>query len=103
MTSSFQGSLRFRPPKNFNGKEDEFDQFSYKLRAYMALSNPKFRKLMVTAQESEDAVDFDILEADEQIMLAQLQMFSYIYVTVQQLDLFNVMRLSSTMDSSHRV
>ena len=80
MTSSFQGSLRFNPPKNFNGKEDEFEQFAYKLRAYMALSNPKFRKILVAAQESEDPVDFDILEGDEQIMSAQLQNLSLIHI-----------------------
>ena len=71
-TSLPQGNMRFNPPRNFNGKEEDFENFAYKLRAYLALSNPKFKKAMTSAQESEDAIDFDILDADEQIMAAQL-------------------------------
>ena len=68
-----QGSLRFNPPKNFNGKEEaEFEPFAYKLRSYLALSNPKFKKAMIHAQEQEDPIDFDLLHEDEQIMAAQL-------------------------------
>ena len=66
------GSMRFNPPRNFPGKEEEFENFGYKLRAYLALSNPKFKKLMNEAQESETPIDFDLLEADEQLMSAQL-------------------------------
>ena len=74
MSGSMMGGfgLRFNPPKNFNGKEEEFDPFSYRLKAYLAMFNAKFKKLMVDAQEQDDPVDFDILHEDEKILAAQL-------------------------------
>ena len=69
----FTGGLRFNPPKNFDGKEQSFEEWAYKLRAYLALSNPRFEKMMSEYETHADPVDYDILEADEQIMSAQLQ------------------------------
>ena len=37
------GGLRFNPPKNFDGKEQNFEEWAYKLRAYLALFNAKFK------------------------------------------------------------
>ena len=36
---SFLGSTTFPPPKEFTGKKEQFDEFCYKLRAYMNLIN----------------------------------------------------------------
>ena len=69
----FTGGLRFNPPKNFDGKEQNFEEWAYKLRAYLALSNPKFKRLMMDYEKDEDKVDFDLLDAPEKIMSAQLQ------------------------------
>ena len=67
------GGLRFNPPKSFDGKEQIFEEWAYKLRAYLALSNPKFKKLMMECEKDEEKVDFDLLDGPEKIMSAQLQ------------------------------
>ena len=72
-TGGTWGHLRFNPPKNFDGKEQTFEEWSYKLRAYLALSNAKFKKNMVEYENYDEPVDFDILHQDEQVMATQLQ------------------------------
>ena len=57
--------LRFPCPKNFSGKDEDWDLFQYKFRAYMCLSNPKFKALFELSQASGSSpVDLD-LEGDE--------------------------------------
>ena len=50
----FTGGLRFNPPKNFDGKEQNFEEWAYKLRAYLALSNPKFKKKMIEYESHDE-------------------------------------------------
>ena len=38
----FPGNPTFQPPKEFTGKADQFEEFSYKMRAYMNLLNPDY-------------------------------------------------------------
>ena len=38
----FPGNPTFQPPKEFTGQADYFEEFSYKLRAYMNLLNPDY-------------------------------------------------------------
>ena len=74
MTMAFQSTnLRFQPPKTFEGKDDQFELWAYKLRAYMALSNPRFRTMMRDAQEATEEVGCQLFDAHEQILAAQLQ------------------------------
>ena len=42
--------LRFPCPKNFTGRDVDFEDFAYKFKAYLALSNPSFRDMMRQAQ-----------------------------------------------------
>ena len=67
------GGLRFPPPKPFTGKEDEFETFAHKLRAFLSLQNPRFRQALKNAQESTEPIDYDLLDEPEQIMAVQLQ------------------------------
>ena len=43
----FTVGLKFNPPKNFDGNEQNFEEWAYKLRAYLALSTPKFKTMMM--------------------------------------------------------
>ena len=65
--------LRFPAPKPFGGKDDDFEQFSNKLKSYLALSNPAFRKLMNDARDADDQIDFESLADDHKQMAVQLQ------------------------------
>ena len=64
--------LRFNLPKVFDGKDDQFELWSYKLRAYMALANPMFRDMMRQAQEATESIDFDLFETHEKVLAAQV-------------------------------
>ena len=46
------GNLKFPCPKNFDGKDESWDLFQYKFRAYMNLANPKFKTLFEMAQSA---------------------------------------------------
>jgi len=68
------GGLRFLPPKVFDGtKDSDFENFAFKLRSFLCLANPKFRKLMKDAQESSEKIDFDLYDSDEQRLAVQMQ------------------------------
>ena len=67
-----QGVLRFPAPKSFDGNEEMFETFAYKLRAYMGLADPRFRALMNGAKERTEPIDFDALDEDTQVLAAQL-------------------------------
>ena len=74
VTMTTAAGLRFPCPKNFSGKDEDWDLFQYKFRAYMCLANVKFKEIFELAQSAGiNAVDLD-LEADEYELLAhQLQ------------------------------
>ena len=65
--------LKFPSPKVFDGKEENWDSFQYKFRAYLCLADPRFRGLFNTIEENpNDPVDLE-LEADGvDILAAQL-------------------------------
>ena len=44
-------TLKFPPPGIFDGSEEKFEDFEFKLKSYMSLSNPKFRKMMNAAKK----------------------------------------------------
>ena len=69
----FAGALKFQQPKNFDGKEQHFEEWAYKLRAYLSLSNPKFKSMMMIVEKESEAVDFNRMREHEKIMGAQLQ------------------------------
>ena len=41
----FPGNPTFQPPKEFTGRAEHFEEFSYKLRAYMNLLNPGYSRI----------------------------------------------------------
>jgi hypothetical protein len=53
--------LRFQAPKSFSGKDNEFELFSYKLKAFLNLSNPLFRATMNDAAKSTSEIEFSTL------------------------------------------
>ena len=56
----FGGSgLRFPCPKPFNGEEKGFDEFNTKLKSYLNMANSDYRALMLSAQDSENPLNFD--------------------------------------------
>ena len=66
--------LRFPCPKNFSGKDEDWDLFQYKFRAYMCLSNPKFKALFEVAQSSGSTpVDLDLELPEVEQLSYQLQ------------------------------
>ena len=59
-------TLKFPPPTVFDGSEDKFEDFGFKLKGYMSLSNAKFRKAMHAAKASKEPIDYDLfLSASE--------------------------------------
>ena len=48
--------LKFNPPKPFDGREENFEQFSYKLKAYLSMNNSKYRELMKRAEERDTPI-----------------------------------------------
>ena len=69
----FSQGLRFPCPRSFDGSEKGFDDFAYRLRAYLSLSNSAFRALMKHAQEQPDPLDFETFEEPAKKLAAQLQ------------------------------
>ena len=65
--------LRFPCPKSFDGSEAKFDDFAYKLRAYLAMSNNRFREMMIYIQDVEEEPHWNLLSADDLRLGAQLR------------------------------
>ena len=42
MSFSPSGPFHFAAPKEFSGKKEDFEEFSFKLRAYLCLMDPKY-------------------------------------------------------------
>jgi len=51
------GPLQFQSPPTFNGKREEFEEFAFKLRAYMSLINPRYNKIMSELTERTEPVE----------------------------------------------
>jgi len=66
-------TLKFPPPSVFDGSEDKFEDFEFKLKGYMSLSNVKFRKAMNAARDSDEPIDYDLFHSDGKAMAIQLQ------------------------------
>ena len=66
-------TLRFPPPDVFDGSEDKFDEFEFKMKGFTSLSDVRFRRLMNDAKEATDPINFDKLSSEEQNMAIQLQ------------------------------
>ena len=50
--TTLQG-LRFPAPKAFLGKEEEWDTFQYKFRAYLTLADVRFKVILQQAESSD--------------------------------------------------
>ena len=68
-----QQPLNFSPPKAFKGKEEDFELFSYKLKAFLNLAHAGFRIAMSAATQEDAEIDFNTLNAERQAMAIQLQ------------------------------
>ena len=69
------GPFQFHSPKEFNGKREDFEEWAYKLRAYMSLINPDYNAHMLALQEKEDEVSQDMFkkrDGSEDTTLVQL-------------------------------
>ena len=42
MAFTSSGPFHFTAPKEFSGKKEDFEEFSFKLRAYLCLMDPKY-------------------------------------------------------------
>ena len=70
--TTLQG-LRFPAPKAFLGKEEEWDTFQYKFRAYLTLADVRYKALLVTAEAADSEIDIDLEEQHVIELAAQLQ------------------------------
>ena len=61
MAASFTsgGPWQFTPPKDFTGKKEDFEEFAFKLKAYLCIMNPQFG---IDLQKIEENGDTDIVE-----------------------------------------
>ncbi len=54
-----RGPFNFSPPDRFSGKKEDWEEFAFKLKAYLGLMEPKyFEELQVV----EDHVDVELLD-----------------------------------------
>ena len=60
---SMQG-LRFPAPKTFDGKDEHWDLFQYRFRAYLCISDTRFKDLFKVAEASAEEID-PVLEPDQ--------------------------------------
>lgn len=51
------GPFHFQPPKEFDGKKESFEEVSYRLKAYLGLTNPA---LKVVLEKVEVKLQVDI-------------------------------------------
>ena len=66
--------LRFPCPKAFSGKDEDWDLFQYKFRAYLSLANPVFKTIFTQASQSTSAIDLELeLMEGIEVYAAQLQ------------------------------
>ena len=63
---SMQG-LRFPAPKTFDGKDEHWDLFQYKFRAYLCLPDTRFKGLFKVVEASTDEIDLDF-ETDQAVI-----------------------------------
>jgi len=69
------GPFQFNAPKEFSGKREDFEEWAYKLRAYMSLINPDYNVHMIALQDKEDEVSQDMFkkrDGSEDTTLVQL-------------------------------
>ena len=65
--------LRFNPPKNFSGREEDWDLFQYKFNAYMALTHSRFTCIFKIAQEAgSHPIPFDVDLENGEIALSHM-------------------------------
>ena len=57
-------TLRFPPPDVFDGSEDQFEEFEFKMKGYMSLSDVRFRRLMNNSRHAIDPIDFEKLASE---------------------------------------
>ena len=64
---NFLGTPAFYPPKEFTGKAEHFEEFSYKLRAYMNLLNPGYSHIFrsIEADPTQVIQDEDFHEVQQ--------------------------------------
>ena len=70
--TTLQG-LRFPAPKPFLGKEEEWDTFQYKFRAYLTLADVRFKVCLANAEAQDSEIDLDLEEQHVVELAAQLQ------------------------------
>ena len=80
MQGATLGNLKIPAPKSFAGKREddtyEFENYSRQLQAYMALQAPRFKELMMTAEEM--TTDVGVPTTDEDRRLARVLRNSFI-------------------------
>ena len=65
--------LRFPAPTTFDGKVEHWDLFQYKFRAYLCLSDTRFKDLFKVVEASADEIDLD-LQTDQTVIALATQL-----------------------------
>ena len=74
ISMSSNTGLKFPSPKVFDGKEEHWDQFQYKFRAYMCLADSRFRRQFNLIENNpNDTIDLDLEHEGVDVLAAQLQ------------------------------
>ena len=60
------GSLKFPTPSAYSGKAEDWEDWSYKFRAYMTISNSEYSALMKYAEASTTVITDDLLLVEEE-------------------------------------
>ena len=68
------GGLRFQPPKHFDGRDGQFEEWAYKLKAYLSLVDERFMSVMNKIEKYENRISMDeFLDEGQRKMSFQLQ------------------------------
>ena len=97
------GPLRFSPPKEYDGSIDDFPDFSFKLKAYLALSDPMFPDYMNFAENSDiPLLDELYVTADGQPNTKALECARTLFNTLTMLCTHSALTVVKTMGEAER-
>ena len=60
MAFSVTGPWQFNPPKEFGGKKEDFEEFAFKLKAYLSIMNASYTEDL---RRIEENMDVEIVES----------------------------------------
>ena len=73
------GPFQFNTPKEFSGRREDFEEFVFKLKAYLGLVNPEYRVHLSALQDkTEELTDEYFMDEDDNPKLHIVQLSTHL-------------------------